>query len=232
MQNHKKILDKIILSINTVENFHQEYSNNKEFQIWLNNTIPHLKRCLEQEQNNPWHKYNVLDHILYSVSEMNKQTTNLPFETQRMLAYTMLFHDIGKPDTHIKRKKDGKTIDSFFGHNKRSCEIAEPLLHQLDFNPQEKNIILKLVDKHDIFMFIKDFRTTNPHWRTLTTELIKEEISELNKVGDGVQLLKYLIMVGRSDNLAQNEKMTIESLALLDKFEKMLSNLTKNNREP
>ena len=40
--------------------------------------------------------------------------------------------------------------------------------------------------------------------------------------------MKYLIWVGRSDNLAQNEKMTGESLKMLEKFEEMLEKLANN----
>ncbi|MBQ7351677.1 MAG: HD domain-containing protein [Clostridia bacterium] len=231
MQNNINTLDKVILSTNVVENFHTEYSTNEEFQTWINETIPDLEKCSKQRQNNPWHKYNVLDHILHSIEEMNKQTTHLNHKTRRLLAYTMLFHDIGKPDSHIVREKNGEKIDSFFGHNKKSCEIAKPLLPLLNFDKIESEIILTLVDKHDIFMFIKDFPTTNPYWRTLTPNLIQEEITELNKSGDGIQLLKYLIIVGRSDNLAQNEKMTKESLAMLDKFDRMLNEYTTDTQK-
>ena len=52
--------------------------------------------------------------------------------------------------------------------------------------------------------------------------MIKNEIEDLNQVGEGKELLSWLVLVGRSDNLAQNEKMTKEPLQMLEKFEKML----------
>ena len=54
---------------------------------------------------------------------------------------------------------------------------------------------------------------------------IKKEIENLSCVGDGNQLMKYLIMVGRADNKAQNPQMTAESLHLLDVMDKMLDNM-------
>lgn len=221
-----KTLDSILLSNNVVDNFYNTYNNNQEFRTWLDAVIPDIEKCEKQEQNNPWHKYNVLGHILHSVEEMNKMTQELDPSTRRMLAYTMLFHDIGKPDTHIVRNKDGKLIDSFFGHNERSCEIIEPLLPQLNFSENACRIILKLVHKHDIFMFIKEYPTNNPYWRQLTDALIEDEIKDLNSVGDGYTLLKYLIMVGKSDNLAQNENLTSEPLHMLEKFQSMLENIS------
>ncbi|MBR6779047.1 MAG: HD domain-containing protein [Clostridia bacterium] len=219
------ILDEIILSNNVVESFYNQYNNNKDFKDWTSSNLPEINDCERQQQNNPWHKYNVLGHILHSVEEINKQTKHLNNNDRRILAYTMLFHDIGKPACHIVREKDGKLIDSFFNHNIKSERIARKILPNLNFNQQEIDIVAKLVFKHDIFMFIKEQKTSNPYWKVLSYDLIKQEIKDLSQVGDGKTLMRYLIMVGRADNLAQNEKMTAQSLAMLDKFDTMLDNL-------
>lgn len=218
-----KTLDDIILSDKVVERFDCILENNIEFTLWLDSVIPEIRACEKQKQNNPWHKYDVLHHILHSVEEMNKQTVGMPEAERRMLAYTMLLHDIGKPAKHIVREKNGKMIDSFFEHNVESEKVSKRVLSKLEFSEEEIKIIAKLVYKHDIFMFIKDKPTKNPYWKVLTPELIEEEIEDLNQVGDGEKLMKWLVMVGRSDNLAQNEKMTGEALALLDKIDKLLA---------
>lgn len=222
-----KLFNNILLSNNVVENFYNEYNNNAEFKSWLGKLIPEIEKCEKQRQNNPWHKYNVLGHILHSVEEMNKQTEGMKIEDRKILAYTMLFHDIGKPEKHITREKDGEIIDSFFNHNVASERIARECLTKFGFNEDEINIIAKLVYKHDIFMFIKAYKTKNPHWRVLSEDLVNEEIKDLNQVGNGLELMKWLVMVGRSDNLAQNEKMTQEALALLDKFDEILQRIEK-----
>ena len=220
--NFRSYLDKILLDDNVVEKFHEEYKDGTEFKNYLNKVLPEIQECEKQQQNNPWHKYNVLDHILHSVEAMNKQTKNLPEKDRIILAYTMLMHDIGKPETHITRMKKGVEIDSFFNHNKAGVAIVERALPNLGFSEKETKIISKLVDKHDIFMFIQTGDTPNPHHRKLDNKLINKEIKDLNEVGNGEELLKYLVMVGRSDNLAQNEKMTGPSLKMLDKFDEML----------
>ena len=114
------ILDNILLSDKVVERFQSVFETNVEFKLWLDKVLPEIRLCAKQDQNNPWHKYNVLDHILYSVEEMNKQTLNMPEKERRMLAYTMLMHDIGKPAKHIRREKNGEIIDSFFNGNIKS----------------------------------------------------------------------------------------------------------------
>ena len=226
MDNIQK-LDEILLSNNVVENFYNEWQNITEFKNWINKVLPEIELCKNQQQRNPWHKYNVLDHILHSVEEMNKQTKNMDYTIRRRLAYTMLLHDIGKPIHHIERMKDGVKIDSFFEHNIGSEKIARRVLPLLNFSESEIEIICKLIYKHDIFMFIKDFPTKNPHWRTLNFQVLKQEISDLNLVGNGIELMSQLIMVGRSDNLAQNEKMTADSLAMLNKMDNMLDALNQ-----
>jgi len=218
-------LDKILMSNNAVSDFHSAYNGDIDFKNWLDETIPYIQMCKNQQQNNPWHKYNVLDHILHSVEEINKQTRFLPERDRRMLAYCMLFHDIGKPEKHITRQKNGQTIDSFFDHNIRSAEICQEILPNLGFDKDETTIMTKLVFKHDIFMFIKEEKTNNPYWKVLSPTLAKEEIEDLNSVGDGKKLLQYLIMIGRADNLAQNEKMTASSLKMLDKFDSILDKI-------
>ncbi len=157
---------------------------------------------------------------------MNKQTKNMPINERRMLAYTMLMHDIGKPAKHLVREKNGVMIDSFFNHNVESEKIARRVLPKFNFTEKEIEVICQLVYKHDIFMFIKDKPSKNPHWKVLTPQLIDEEIKDLSSVGDGEKLMQWLVMVGRSDNRAQNEKMTGEALSLLDKIENILKTKT------
>ena len=218
-------LDNVLPSDSVVEDFYAEYNGDDDFNRKLNEVLPEVEMCERQKQNNPWHKFNVLGHILHSVEEMNKLSKGLDVRMRRMLAYVMFFHDIGKPAKHLVRKKDGRRIDSFFNHNIESAKIAREVLPMFKFSNKEVMIMDKLVYKHDIFMFITDIKTENPHHRFLTKELIQKEIDELSSVGDGVELMRYLIMIGRADNLAQNENMTGESLARLDKFDKLLDEI-------
>ena len=45
-------LDEIMLSNNVVESFYNEYNNNKEFKLWIDETIPEINLCEKQQQNN------------------------------------------------------------------------------------------------------------------------------------------------------------------------------------
>lgn len=225
--NYIEELDKLLLFDNVVDDFYNRYNSDADFKSWLDGILPEVSLCEKQEQYNPWHKYNVLGHILHSVDEMNKLTISWGVEPddRKKLAYTMFFHDIGKPACHIRREKNGEMIDSFFNHNIESEKVFRRVADTLGFDSEDTEVISKLVYKHDIFMFIKDFSTSNPYWKRLTPELMQEEIQDLDSVGDGKKLMGYLILVGKSDNLAQNEEMTAESLAMLDKMSAMLENI-------
>ena len=218
-----KKLDSILLSENAKELFLQAYSE-PEFHKWIMKILPEIERCKNQKQDNPWHIYNCLEHILVSVEEMNKQTDQMEENVRRKLAYCMFLHDIGKPHSYIRRfsKAYGRDVDSFFNHNKKSAEIAKRVLPELSFSNEEIRQMTKLIYKHDIFMFISLTPTKNQFHKELTPQLIEEEIKDLNNVGDGSELLRQLILIGRADNKAQNPEMTQESLKLLQAMEDMV----------
>lgn len=219
-------LDDILMSDNVVEKFFVYYSK-PEFKKWLLDILPEIEHCKIQKQDNPWHIYDCLNHILHSVENINMQTKHLPFNIRRLLAYVMFYHDIGKPACHIHRysKLYGRKVDSFFGHNVKSEEIAKRTLKYFDFDKEEISVMLKLINKHDIFMFITMYDDGNTYHKVLSNQLILEEIDDLNSVGNGKELLLFLIMIGRADNLSQNPKMTKLSLELLDKMYNMVTNL-------
>ena len=225
---HLETLNKILLSTSVVEEFYKEYKNS-DFKNWFLNIVPEVEKCEKQQQDNPWHIYGTLDHILHSVEEINKQTINLDHATRRMLAYTMFYHDIGKPDCVLRRysKAYGREVDSFFDHNIKSAEIAERSLKFFNFSENECEIIKKLVFMHDIFINISLNPTQNKFKRQLTKDVLQDIIDELNTVGNGAILINYLIMIARSDNLSQNPEMTADSLKILDAVQTMLNNNLK-----
>lgn len=225
-----EILDKILLSENVVENFYYAYKD-VDFRTWLTKVLPEIEFCKNENQDNPWHIYNILDHILHSVEEMNKQTIGMDKNIRRMLAYTMLLHDIGKPETKIRRysKLYKREVDSFFNHNKASKKIADRVLADFDFCNQEINIIKTLIEDHDIFMFITLKEDGNKYHNLLTKKYFSNLVYKLNETYNGEKLMDYLIKVGKADNKAQNPEMTENSLILLNKMEEYLKNYKNNN---
>ena len=219
------LLDRILLSDDVVGEFYKNY--NGEFKTWLDNILPEVEKCKALKQDNPWHIYNCLDHILHSVEKINEQTTSLDNPARRLLAYTMFLHDIGKPECFLRRysKLYGREVDSFFNHNVASTKIADRVLDKFGFDKKDTSIIKALIYAHDIFMFIRLKDDGNKFHQVLDNKLLQQHVDKLSEYGDGKTLMKYLIWVGRADNLAQSPDMTASSLHLLDVMEQMLKNI-------
>ena len=229
-----KLLDEILLSDNVVENFFQAYKR-EDFYGWINGILPEVEVCKNTAQDNPWHLYDCLKHILYSVEGINKQTKGKEEKLRRLLAYVMFLHDLGKPQCKIRRFSPffKREVDSFFNHNGASVEIAKKALPFFNFSEEEQKKILILVDKHDLFMSIVLTDDGNPHHKVFSEEWLLEEIKALQEsvdekkedMQDGAELMGYLFLIARADNLAQNPKLTGESLKKIDVMESVFNQL-------
>ena len=80
-------------------------------------------------------------------------------------------------------------------------------------------------------MGLRPYPTKSPFLRQLTFKVVKDEISDLDKVGDGLKLIKLMVLIGRSDNKAQNEQMTEESLKLIDNFEHIVNKIEEKRND-
>ncbi len=101
--------------------------------------FPEFAEALRCEQNNPNHLYNVGIHTIKTLNFV---------PNDKILRWTMLLHDLGKPGT--KTTKDG--IDHFYGHDVLSRKIANDVLKRFRFSNEDIKIILDLVEKHDLYI--------------------------------------------------------------------------------
>ena len=137
--------------------------------------LPELANCLGVKQVNPYHKYDVYEHSVYTLSHI-PQTLYLKL--------TMLFHDLGKVSTKIT---DELGIDHFYGHAKVSAYMALRILKRLKYDNNTISKVFTLIKYHDaeIHPTIKSVK----RW--------------LNKLGEDV--LRDLIKVKFSDMKAQSK---------------------------
>lgn len=228
-------LDKCLLAENVASCFQYIYANDEKFKATLLEIIPEIDACMKQEQHTPWHVYDVWNHTLHSIEEMNGQTKNLDEKTRKLLAYVMFFHDIGKPATVGRRMvKDYEYWDTFHGHEQVSAEIARRVCKDFGFPEQEIAIIEKLILEHDIFLSVKDSENPpeeNDDWIQLTPEWIEEKVEELNAYGNGETLFSYLLLIGKADNLAQNQQLSIQNIKVEEKVMQMFVEIKKKKQE-
>lgn len=99
--------------------------------------LPEFDLCMETEQINPHHCYNVGEHILRSMQAVRQD---------KILRLAMLFHDIGKPRTITV---DDKGVYHFHGHPAVSEEMARNILRRLKFDNHTIYMVTNLVKFHD-----------------------------------------------------------------------------------
>ena len=99
--------------------------------------LPEILPMVGFDQRNAHHCYDVWTHTAVAVD-------HVPPELPLRLA--MLFHDIGKPDT-FSLGEDGQ--GHFYGHPRRSVELAEGILSRLRFPRRTRERVLTLVRYHD-----------------------------------------------------------------------------------
>ncbi len=182
-------LNKILISSNP-SGFNKLYETGL-----LSHIMPEFIPCYHTEQNNPYHIYNVAEHIIRTVDSIPPDS---------VLRWTMLLHDIGKPS---RKTTDKKGIDHFYGHPEVSAQLADKILNNLHFDKASIKKILTLVKYHDIDIFDDE----------------KSIRKVINKVGE--DLFFSLVEVQRADALGQNPAYLDNRLIKLDNIKNIYWNI-------
>lgn len=155
-ENVVKIMTKVSQSINFYNNFPEFYVYNENGENVIN--------C---QQNSKYHKYGVFRHTLEAVKSVGKNR-GIPYSDYEMkiLKWTMLLHDIGKPAVKATNENGN---DSFLGHEDVSEQISKGILERFKFTGEEKELILKLIKYHD--KYINQGEITYDNMKFLASEL-------------------------------------------------------------
>lgn len=137
--------------------------------------LPEFDRMMQTGQNNPHHCYSVGQHTLHALQAI---------EADKVLRLTMLFHDMGKPET---KTTDENGIDHFHGHARVSAELAKAVLRRLKFDNDTIAKVSRTVLYHD-------------HKMALTAKSVRRGI---HKVGEDI--FPNLFPVKQADICAQSD---------------------------
>ena len=102
--------------------------------------LPEFDRCMETPQNNPHHCMNVGEHILATMCAIRADV---------LLRWTMLLHDIAKPDT---RTTDDQGIDHFYRHPEVGAETARKILRRMKLDNRTIKRACTLIRWHDMHL--------------------------------------------------------------------------------
>lgn len=149
--------------------------------------IPELEPCIGFNQNNPYHIYNVYDHIAHAVANYKGDDISIKM--------ALLLHDIGKPECYTEDHNGGH----FHGHSVPSMRIAKDVVERLRFDNKTKDEIVDLVLYHDsdIYPSVKAVK----RW--------------LNKIGPDT--LNRLIKLRIADIYAHSEINQSDRISSIDK---------------
>lgn len=136
--------------------------------------IPEFISCFDFSQNNPYHIYDVYNHIIHAVDNYTGDDMKIKL--------ALLLHDIGKPSCYSEDSNGGH----FIGHGMKSSDITNVILKRLKFDNDTINSVTELVLYHD--------STIEP-----TSKTVKRW---LNKIGD-VQF-KRLLEIRTADMMAHS----------------------------
>lgn len=156
--------------------------------------LPQLSPMYGFDQKNPHHDRDIFSHTA-------AVTAAIPAES--VLRWAALLHDIGKPAC-FSIAADG--VGHFYGHARKSAELAEKILRQLCFDNASRERIVTLIRCHD-FPIAAEAKTV----RRLMNRL-------------GVETLRQLIELHRADTRGQSP-LCAGRIAEYDAVEAMLDRL-------
>lgn len=164
--------------------------------------FPEFDRAMETPQNHPHHRYNVGEHILHALAAVR---------ADRVLRLSMLFHDIGKPETLTV---DEQGITHFHGHAVRSAEMAVQILQRLKFDNDTISRVRCLVMYHDYG------NEVDPDLR-----IVRRAV---NKIGEGA--FPALFEIKEADLGAQSDHLQQEKRLRLEKWRKLYTEMKEKNQ--
>lgn len=139
--------------------------------------IPELEKCKGFDQNNDWHIYDVYEHILHVVDNVNQ---NL------VIRLAALFHDIGKPFSYTE---DENGVGHFYGH----WEVSQ-------------RIFIEFANKYNIDVYIRDNVSQLIYFHDINlSKLDSVELIKIIDIFDNAGIMQ-LFDLKKADLLAQNKK--------------------------
>lgn len=116
--------------------------------------IPELLPLIGQEQPPQFHpEGDVFEHTVLMLNLIHEQA-GMPAQSasfRKLLAYTVLLHDIGKPATAVQAEDRLR----FHGHDRKGAEMAEEILRRLKLPAKEIKAIVAAVGGHMRFMEVQ-----------------------------------------------------------------------------
>lgn len=171
-----------------------------------------VSRMVGFDQKNSHHCYDLWEHTLRTIEEIKKD--DLTPDQLKKLRVAAFFHDVGKPDVAKFNKKTGQQV--FYGHPKRSLEVAKPILKKLGYNQQEIKQLGFFIAHHDDFISYKTqlepFMRNHLFIREINEITVAEKIienkftfEEMGYNSEQIRVICYILAHGKKSRLKVND---------------------------
>jgi putative nucleotidyltransferase with HDIG domain len=134
---------------------------------------PELDACVGVKQDNKYHKYDVFNHLIYTVDHC---------EHNLVIRLAGLLHDIGKPETRRVVKENKEKRITFHKHEMVSTKLARDFLRRLKYDTETTKQVLMLVKFH-MFHYTREWTDTAIRKFIRKVDLGKEYMTE-EKIGN------------------------------------------------
>ena len=160
----------------------------------LEHILPELAATIGCEQSPDFHpEGSVFNHICLMLEK-------LPLDSNELLPWTVLLHDIAKPVTAERDSQTGSI--HFYGHEKVGAEMARTILNRLRFQKKQIDEIVACVLHHMQFKDVKQMRKSTLR-RLLLRDIfpLELELHKLDCLGSHGDLELYNFLVEQAEEL-------------------------------
>jgi poly(A) polymerase len=160
----------------------------------LEHILPELAATIDCEQSPDFHpEGSVFNHIRLMLEKLSPDSNEL-------LPWTVLLHDIAKPVTAEKDLQTGAI--HFYGHEKIGAEMARAILNRLRFPKKQIDAIVACVLHHMQFKDVKQMRKSTLRRLLLRgTFPLELELHWLDCLGSNGNLENYNFLVAQAEEL-------------------------------
>ena len=160
--------------------------------------LPEIRPMLGFDQRNRYHCHDVWNHTVEVIAHCPQDL---------LLRWAALFHDMGKPETFTL---DANGCGHFYGHAKESLRHAAEIMSRLKFDKKSREIILFLVEQHDLCI-------------ALTPKAVRRALQRFDYAP-----LKRLLPLFRADT-AGHSALCAYRMEEIDRLEQMLDEIYQQN---
>lgn len=154
---------------------------------------------LNMDQRNRHHKFNLLEHTLRVVENLDKlmKQKNVSKKDRINMLMAAVFHDYGKAHPEIGKPKEHDPGEyTYVGHEDKSADIADAIMKRIGIGEDDRKFVNVIVRQH-----------MRPHTDSWTNKSIGKFMRDTQIPGsDRKDLWEFVMMHAQADTMAKSEE--------------------------